>query len=122
MKKEGNARLAALNAYRDPATIGSNERVGSNNDDEEDIGEKTLPKVSARRDIFSGLPEEEIVRIFKNKFKPMNLYKLRHFHGFKDIREDNSIVIENGSLKSRKTTDIYKDFSNSLTKYVRKPF
>ena len=122
MRKEGNARLAALNARREPATQGSNERVGRNNDDEEDIGEITPPEVSARRDMFSGLPEEEIVKIFKNKFKPMNLYKLRHLHGFEDVREEDSIVIENGSLKPRKTTGTYKDFGKSINEVWSEAF
>ncbi len=31
---------------------------------------------------FAGLPKEEIVRIFHNKFKPINFYRLRHIRGF----------------------------------------
>lgn len=27
---------------------------------------------------FAGLPQEEIVRIFQTKFKPINLYRFRH--------------------------------------------
>ena len=103
MRKEGHARLAALNARREPATQGSHERA-RNDDDEDGINETTPPEVSARWDMFSGLPEEEIVKILKNKFKPMNLYKWRHLHGFRDAREVDSIVIENGSLRPRKTT------------------
>ena len=34
----------------------------------------------------------------------MNSYKLRDLHGFEDTREEESIVVENGFLKPRKTT------------------
>lgn len=44
----------------------------------------------------------------------MNLYKLRHLHGFEDAREEDSIVVENGSLRPRKTTCTYKDFGKSI--------
>lgn len=44
----------------------------------------------------------------------MNLYKLRHLHGFEDTREEDSIVVENGSLRPRKTTGTYKDFGKSI--------
>ena len=43
----------------------------------------------------------------------MNLCKLRHLHGFEDFREEDSIVVENGSLKPRKTTGTYKDFGKT---------
>ena len=73
MRKERDALLAVLNAYREPATQGTHERI-INNEDDNSIGETTLHKFAARRDMFSGLPEEEIVKIFKNMFKPINLY------------------------------------------------
>ena len=40
----------------------------------------------------------------------MNLYKLRYLHNFEATREEDYIVVENGSLKSRKTIGTYKDF------------
>lgn len=66
--------------------------------------------------MFSGLPEEEIVKIFKNVFKPMNLYKLRHLLGFEDIREEDDIVVENGPLKPWKTTGTYEDLESLSTR------
>ena len=68
VRKEGDARSAALNTRREPGTQGAQDRV-RNDDDDDGIGETAPPEVSARRDMFSGLPEEEIVKIFKNKFK-----------------------------------------------------
>lgn len=72
--------MAALNARREPVTQRTQDRVRNGDDDDDDIGEtapappRPPPEVSARWDMFSGLPEEEIVEIFKKKFKPMNLY------------------------------------------------
>ena len=102
VRKKGDARLAALNTRREPGPQGTQDRV-RNDDDNDGIDETAPPEVFARRDMFFGLPEEEIVKIFKNKFKPMNLYKLKYLHGFEDTWEEDSIVVENGSLKSRKT-------------------
>lgn len=44
----------------------------------------------------------------------MNLYKLRHLHGFEDTWEEDSIVVENSSLRPRKSTGTYKDFGKSM--------
>lgn len=66
--------------------------------------------------MFSGLPKEEIDKIFKNRFKPMNLYKSMYLHGFKDSRTEDSTVVENGSLKPWKTTGTYKNFGKSVNK------
>ena len=43
MRKEGDARLATLNARREPATQGSYEKAGGNDNDEDGIGETTTP-------------------------------------------------------------------------------
>ncbi len=67
---------------------------------------------------FAGLPQEEIVRIFQNQFKPINLYRLRHILGlrFDSLHDQVSIGIEDGMLKLRKTSGIYKDFGKSFYK------
>ena len=72
--------------------------------------------------MFSDLPKEKIVKIIKNKFKPMNLYKLRRLHNFENTWEKNSIVLENGSLKPWKTTGTYKDFGRSINKVWSEAF
>ena len=102
--------MAALNNRREPSTQCTQDRARNDDDDDDGLGETTPPEFSARRDTFSGLPEVEVVKIFKNKFKPMNLYKLRHLYGFEDTSEEDSIIVKNGSLKPRKTTGTYKDF------------
>ena len=120
LRREGDARLAALNTRREPGTQGKQDRT--RNDDDDGLGETTPSEVSARRDMFSGLPEEEVVKIFKNKFKPMNLYKMRHLHGFENTQEEDGIVVENGTLKPRKTTGTLKDFGKSVNEVWSESF
>lgn len=52
----------------------------------------------------------------------MNLYKLRHLHGFEDSREENRIVVENGSIKPRKTIGIYKNFGKTVNEVWSEAF
>ena len=52
----------------------------------------------------------------------MNLYKLRHLHGFRDTREKDNIVVENGSLKPRKTTGTYKNFGKTVNEVWSEAF
>ncbi len=65
---------------------------------------------------FVGLPKEEIVNIFQNKFKPINLYRLRHMRGlsFKAYKDGERIGIEDGLLNLRKNSGLYKDYGNSF--------
>lgn len=49
--------------------------------EEEDIIGEVPPEVTNISLSFAGLPQEEIVRIFHNKFKAINLYRLRHMRG-----------------------------------------
>ena len=67
---------------------------------------------------FAGLPQEEIVCIFHNKFKPINLYRLRQMRGlrFDTFQDQERIRIEDGMLRLRKTSGIYKNFAKSLHK------
>lgn len=89
--------MATLNTCQEPVIQGMHERRGINMDDD-GINKTTPLKVAPHRDTFSDLLEEEIVKIFKNKFKLMNLYKLRHFYGFEDTQEKDNIIIMNSSL------------------------
>lgn len=59
------------------------------------------PEVFAHWDTFSGLPEEDIVKIYKDEFKPMNQYELRHLYGFENTQQEDGIVIKNGAFKPR---------------------
>lgn len=44
---------------------------------------------------FAGSPQDKIVRIFHNKLRAINLYRLRHMETFKDQEQ---IGIEDGML------------------------
>ncbi len=52
-------------------------------DEEDDITGEVQTEVMSITLRFAGLPKEEIVRIFQNKFKPINLYRLRHICRFR---------------------------------------
>ena len=67
MRKKSEARIAATSM---PAT--SSQAIALNPTDNEDIGE--IPQEVWKCTLFAGLPQEEIAKIFLNKFKPINLY------------------------------------------------
>ncbi len=52
------------------------------------------------------------MRIFQNKFKLINLYRLRHMRRlrFDSLHDQDRIGIEDGMLELRKTLGTYKDF------------
>lgn len=50
----------------------------------------------------AGLPQGEIAKVFANRFRLMNLYKLRHMRGREDIYRDQ-IQVEDGTLTMRST-------------------
>lgn len=80
---------------------------------EEDEYTGEIPKeVKALTSQFAGLPEGEIAKIFADKFRPMNLYKLRHMRGCDDMYRDQ-IQIEEGTLKMKKVTGSYKDYGRN---------
>ncbi len=56
------------------------------------------------------------MKVFQNKFKPINLYRLRHIRGFRfnSLHDQDRIGIEDGILKLRKTSRTYKDFGKSF--------
>ena len=64
--------------------------------------------------MFFGLLKKKIVKIFKHKLKPMNLYKLRHLYGFEDIWEEDNIIVKNHFLRSWKIINTYKHFDKSI--------
>lgn len=105
--------MAALNACQEADRQGANKKI-KNKEDNDSLGNINISKIATCQDIFFGLPKEEIVKIFKIKFKPMNLYKLRHFHGFQDTREKVSINVKNNFFRLWKTIDTYKNFDKNI--------
>ena len=80
-------------------------------DDGPNEGEFLLP---VRKVVLShsGLPRRDVYAIYENKFKPLDLYKLRYYAGRKED-EEGARIIENidRMLISKKKKDLYKDFS-----------
>lgn len=68
---------------------------------EDDITGEVPPKVMSITLRFAGLLQEKIVKIFQNKFKPINLYRLRHMRGlrFDALQDNNRIGIEDGMFR-----------------------
>ncbi len=87
-------------------------------DEENDVTSEVPTEIMSITFWFAGLPKEEIVRIFQNKFKPINLYRLRHMRvlGFDFLYDQDRIGIEDGMLKLRKTSRTYKNFGKSFYK------
>ncbi|MCJ1467677.1 hypothetical protein MMC07_006302 [Pseudocyphellaria aurata] len=57
-----------------------------------------------------GLLEVEIARIFSDKFRRENLYRLRHLKGRGDKDNDDNITIENGLMNLKRATGNLGDF------------
>lgn len=75
MIKEFDARMAAA------ATAAAAQAPRRTIVEDDDVIGGVLPEVTNITLRFSGLPQEEIIRIFHNKFKATNLYRLRHMRG-----------------------------------------
>ncbi len=108
MVKEPEARIAASVA----AASARRPMAG----EEDDITSEVPTKVMSITLGFSGLPQEEILRIFQNKFKQINLYRLCHIRGLllDSLHDQDRIGIEDGMLKLRKTSGTYKNFGKSF--------
>ena len=87
MVKESEACVAALMAAAIVAASAAAPAVPAGAQawrptvDKDNITSEVPPKIINITLRFAGLPQEEIVRIFQNKFKPINLYRLCHMHG-----------------------------------------
>lgn len=118
MQKESDARIAAAaTAAAVTATtpiILLHAQAPRGWDDDDNLGE--VPQEVQNLVRFSGLPQEETVRIFRNKFKPINLYRLRHMRDicYDTYHDQDRIEIEDGVLKLKETTGKYKDFGKSV--------
>ncbi len=116
MVKESEARVAASVAATSTATTAAAPTRRPIADEEDHITGDVLTEVMSITLRFAGLPKEEIMMIFQNKFKPINLYRLRHIRGFRfdSLHDQDRICIEDGMLKLRKTEGTNKDFGKSF--------
>jgi hypothetical protein len=92
--------------------------------DDEDADEILL-EVKSYHVRFVSLSFEEIVKIFNEKFKFINFYKLRYMrdlsHEF--YENHNRIEFENDQLKNlKKIVEIFKDFEKSFYEIYSKVF
>ncbi len=69
--------------------------------DDKDLYKEVSPGVADLSPQFVGLLQEEIVKIFQKKFKPINLYQLWHIQGltFETYKNEEKIGIEDDMLK-----------------------
>ncbi len=116
MVTESEARVAASVAAASAATTAAAPARKPMADKEHDITGEVPTEVMSITLRFEGLSKEEIVMIFQNKIKPINLYRLRHMRGvrFDSLHDQDCIGIEDGMLKLRKTSVTYKDFGKSF--------
>lgn len=114
LRKESEARMAAASSAASAANQAPKPRAQPSGEDE--IQGEIPPEVTDLSLQFVGLPQEEIVKIFHNKFKPINLYHLRHMRGlsFEVYQDEEKIGIEDGMLKLRKTSGSYKDYGSNF--------
>ncbi|KAA6408562.1 MAG: hypothetical protein FRX48_07644 [Lasallia pustulata] len=107
--KESEARIAAManNVFTPSSSVLTVE------EDNDAIGELPLEarKVTA---IYLGLPRKEIAAIYKGKFIPENLYKLRMLYGRdnKDWTTQFTIGLS-GDLQFKRIKGTLKDFGNT---------
>ncbi len=116
MVKESEARVAASVAAASAATTAAAPARRPMADEEDDITVEVPTEVMSITLRFASLLQEEIVRIFQKKFKPINLYRLRHSRGLRidSLHDQDHIGIEDGIHKLRKTSGTYKDFGKSF--------
>ena len=69
-------------------------------------------KTTALAKEFVGLSQRKIVKVFSNRFRSMNLYKLRLMRGWNDLYY-KQIHIDEGTLKIHKVTGLYKDYNST---------
>ena len=107
-QKESDARIAAMS--KGLLTPSSSVTV---DEDDDTIGElpQEARKVAAA---YPGLPRKEIAAIFRGKFIPENLYKLRLLYGRDDIDRTTRFTIGlNGDLQFKRIKGTLKDFGNT---------
>lgn len=89
-KLEGEVRLATINSGRFLAvhttSDGNNQKIG-----------KIPYEIFVLTPQFPDLPPREMSKIYQNRFRPFNIYKLRHFKGRNNIYQDQ-IAVKNNPL------------------------
>jgi hypothetical protein len=111
MRRESKARIAVIAAVV-IAAISADAFKNRSMNEKDDLINEILAEVQALNVRYAELSQKEIVKIFLNKFKLINLYRLRHMRDlqYNKLNDMNRIEIENEMLRLRKIFDIYKNF------------
>lgn len=80
--------------------------------DEDNYIDEILNKVKLPISQFTNLLQREIIQIFAQIFRSINLYKLHHMREYNEIYQ-NQIFIEESALKMHKITDSYINYSRN---------
>lgn len=100
--KESRARILAIQSAA-VAAAAPRDRVA----EEEPVGE-IIPAALLVASRYPGVPKAEIARIFANKFRPVNLYKLRNLKGDADKNRD-----VNGTMKHKQATGTLHNYGST---------
>lgn len=86
-----------------------NETQQTSTGDKDDPNSGEIPaEVKTLSVRFEGLPQEEVVKIFNGKFKPVNLFKLRiKGQSYEAYHVQDHIQIEDGELRIKKSQGSY---------------
>jgi hypothetical protein len=124
LKKKSKTRIDVMTSTVTVTTSSSKDLMYSNT--EKDESDEIPPEVKSHRVRFVSLSSDEIVRIFNDKFKPINLYKLRHMRSLNHEFYSNQNHIEfenNDQLRNlKKTVEIFKNFEKSFYEVYSKFF
>jgi hypothetical protein len=113
MKQKSKARIKTTSTL----TTAENPVAFKNNlIEKNDILDEIFFEIKALNARYVDLSQEKIVKIFLNKFRSINLYRLRHMRDLQyDVFNDlNRIDIENDLLKLKKTSNTYKNFEKNF--------
>lgn len=89
LRRESEARVTASTAASAANAVQAQRPRAQAGRDYKDLQGEVSPEVADLFPQIFGFPQEEIVKIFQNKFKPISLYRLRHilsltFDAYKD--------------------------------------
>lgn len=125
MQREFDVCITATTATAIAGSIPApNQAAAQNVRNDDEVLDEVPKEVQNLIFCFAGLPQKEIVKIFHNLSKPTNLYCFCHMwsHYYKSLYNQKRINIEDGMLRLKKTSEIFKDFGKLFYKVWLKSF
>lgn len=109
LQKKFDARIATIKTLSD-------DEYKDKKKDEKNESDEILSKMKTLFLRFARLSQDEIIKIFINKFKSINLYRLRHMRDrqYEKYLNDERIDFEEDILRVKKTIETYKDYEKSI--------